>query len=154
MRWKYSKRTISFPTEDRHMFNWTANRRILNHTVAIAIGLGYKEFKTTTIQPQSSGKWEQLNCTTKTRPWYYMAEHQTVWVWYVHLLTYSFDALMHRSTNTTPSSLLLFCQPRVPKLSNFATMIPTTWQTPPQLSFFLQPILWRVISGPLQTGGR
>lgn len=69
---------------------------------------------------------------------HYVTKHQADWDQYVPLLMYALKAQVHRSTCTTPSTLVLSCQPPGPATLHPANAIPD------DMTERLKPISFRI----------
>ena len=76
--------------------------------------LGSKLLNTTAYHPQTNGQAERFNRTIVARMRHYVNEHQTDWDDYVQPLTYGYNCQVHRTTGTTPFSLVLSREPPGP----------------------------------------
>lgn len=96
--------------------------------------LGTKQLTTTAYHPQTNGQVERYNKTIVTRLRHYVAKNQRDWDIFVQPLTYAYRSQVHRSTNTTPFSLVLSGQPLGPASfeNNSAFSSDTYYPTEPQ----------------------
>ena len=74
---------------------------------AVCSLLGLSNIFTSTYHPQTNGKVEQYNRTILAMLRNYVNEHQNNWDRYATALTYAYNNHVHRSTSTTPFSLVL-----------------------------------------------
>ena len=92
---------------------------------AICQFLGVKHSTTTAYHPQTNGQTERYNRTLVERLRHYVSDHQKSWDEYVQPLTYAYNIQVHRSTGTTPYSLVLSRHPPNPSIESFPTVVPT-----------------------------
>ena len=69
--------------------------------------LGLSNIFTSTYHPQTNGQVERYNRTILAMLRNYVNEHQEDWDRYATALTYAYNIHVHRSTGTTPFSLVL-----------------------------------------------
>ena len=74
---------------------------------AVCSILGLSNIFTSTYHPQTNGQVERYNRTILAMPRNYVNEHQDDWDRYATALTYAYNNCVHRSTGTTPFSLVL-----------------------------------------------
>lgn len=82
--------------------------------------LGTKHVTTTSYQPQRNGQTERYNKTISYRLRHYLAENKRYFDHYLQLLTYAYNAQIHRSTNMAPVRLMLSRKP--PRPNKVTTM--------------------------------
>ena len=73
--------------------------------------IGIKRLAITAHHAQTNGQKERYNQTLEKRLRYYVNEHQDNWDLHVQPLTYAYNAQVHRSTGTSPFSLILTRHP-------------------------------------------
>ena len=73
--------------------------------------LGVSNIFTATYHPQTNGQVERYNRTILSMLRNYVNEHQSDWDEYVSALTYAYNTHVHRTTKTTPFSLVLSREP-------------------------------------------
>ncbi len=70
-----------------------------------------KRIAITAYHAQTNGQTERYNQTLERRIRHYVNEHQDDWDLYVQPLTYAYNTQVHRSTSTSPFSLVLTRHP-------------------------------------------
>ena len=78
-----------------------------NFFQAVCSLLGISNVLTSTYHAQTNGQVERYNRTILAMLRNYVNEHQNDWDRYATALTYSYNCLVQRSTNTTPFNLVL-----------------------------------------------
>ena len=93
---------------------------------AICLLLGVKQHTITAYHPQTNGQVERYNKTLVSRLRHYVADHQRNWDEFVQPLTYAYNIQVHKSTGTSPFSLVLSRQPSsLPAVDSTSTAFPT-----------------------------
>lgn len=105
---------------------------MLKFFLAVTVRLIDKHMTTTSKNPQTNSQVKGLNRKIVARQQHYIAEHQTDWGHYVHPLTYTCNDQVHRSTFTTPFSLVWSQQPPGPSTQNQASAFPNDFTEPPE----------------------
>ena len=83
--------------------------------------IGIKRLAITAYHAQTNGQTERYNQTLEKRLRHYVNEHQDDWDLYVQPLTYAYNAQVHRSTGTSPFSLVLTRHPPSTVVETIAT---------------------------------
>lgn len=103
--------------DNSSQFSSTFFETLCNH-------LGKNHLTTTSYHPQCNGLVERYNETIASRLCQYLASHQRDLGLFVQHLTYVYNAQVHRSTNTTPFSLLLLRQTPGPATFDTLSALP------------------------------
>ena len=111
---------------------------------SVCLALGVKHVTTTAYHPRTNGQTERFNRTIVTRLRHYVGEHQDDWDLYVQLLTYAYNAQVHRSTRTTPYSLVLTRHPPGPATVGGTTALATDASTEPEAATLRHRLLSRL----------
>lgn len=134
---RYSKLTRAIPTwrtTATHAANVFFDHCVISHDIStfllidngpqfvrkffatICTYLGVKHLTTMAYHPKTNGQVEQYNKTIVTCLCHYIVENQRDWDMFIQPLTHACSTQVHRSTNTTPFSVVISRHPPGPAM--------------------------------------
>lgn len=105
---------------------------VLKFFAAVTVRLGVKHLTITAYHQQTNGQVQRFNKKIAGRLLHYFSEHQTDCDQYVQPLTYTYSVQAHRTTVTTPISLVLSYQPPGLTTLDPSSAFPDNMTQPPE----------------------